>query len=276
MESTKAKSQQMALQGCLLLLSLSMVVLGSAVTTSSKAIIPPRYDTAFLNRSSFPAGFIFGTASSAYQVSTFFNMLVLIFKLVELLFQIILLWRLQVYKHWCFSAFFCEFLFFFFFFSMKGQLQKVAEDQVYGIPILTDTQVGVLFSSPSFLMGSSIKKRWTTSLDFISICKLRCEPFVFSWKTCSFTVFLSAWLIFVEITLWEISNGTTFYCNFCWIPRSLLNSIANGCFLFLLIFNILWPLKSIHRWSFTVQSLVSFLCKMGLGLHVPDFQCVRV
>ncbi|KAF3449150.1 hypothetical protein FNV43_RR09878 [Rhamnella rubrinervis] len=55
----------MAFQGCILLGLL--VLVSSAVTSSSKATIPPNYDTASLNRSSFPAGFIFGTASSAYQ-----------------------------------------------------------------------------------------------------------------------------------------------------------------------------------------------------------------
>lgn len=37
---------------------------GSATTA-----IPARYSTSRLNRSSFPDGFIFGTASSSYQVN---------------------------------------------------------------------------------------------------------------------------------------------------------------------------------------------------------------
>lgn len=41
-----------------------------AVTNSkATAVMPIRYDTALLNRSSFPAGFIFGSASASYQVS---------------------------------------------------------------------------------------------------------------------------------------------------------------------------------------------------------------
>ncbi|RXH90413.1 hypothetical protein DVH24_035177 [Malus domestica] len=50
--------------------SLSCVLLllvGLALTSSKAAITPTVYDTAFLNRSSFPVGFIFGTASSSYQ-----------------------------------------------------------------------------------------------------------------------------------------------------------------------------------------------------------------
>lgn len=57
----------MAFQGSVLLSLLVLVC--SAVTSSSKATIPSQYDTGSLNRSSFPAGFIFGTASSAYQVT---------------------------------------------------------------------------------------------------------------------------------------------------------------------------------------------------------------
>ncbi|RXH90415.1 hypothetical protein DVH24_035179 [Malus domestica] len=44
-----------------------LLLVGVALTSSKAAITPSRYDTAFLNRSSFPAGFIFGTASASYQ-----------------------------------------------------------------------------------------------------------------------------------------------------------------------------------------------------------------
>ncbi|XP_048422442.1 beta-glucosidase 12-like [Pyrus x bretschneideri] len=44
-----------------------LLLVGLALTSSKAAITPSRHDTAFLNRSSFPAGFIFGTASSSYQ-----------------------------------------------------------------------------------------------------------------------------------------------------------------------------------------------------------------
>ncbi|TQD77180.1 hypothetical protein C1H46_037285 [Malus baccata] len=48
-----------------LLLALVLLI---ALTNSNDAVtVPPNYDTVFLNRSSFPAGFIFGTASSSYQ-----------------------------------------------------------------------------------------------------------------------------------------------------------------------------------------------------------------
>lgn len=39
-----------------------------ALATSAEAIAPLLDDVTSLNRSSFPTGFIFGTASSAYQV----------------------------------------------------------------------------------------------------------------------------------------------------------------------------------------------------------------
>lgn len=55
----------MALQGILLLVLLT--ILSNAVATSI-ATTPSHYDVASINRSTFPAGFIFGTASSAYQV----------------------------------------------------------------------------------------------------------------------------------------------------------------------------------------------------------------
>ncbi|ONH99228.1 hypothetical protein PRUPE_6G019100 [Prunus persica] len=44
-----------------------LLLTGFALTSSKAAFVPSHYDTAFLNRSSFPAGFIFGTASSSYQ-----------------------------------------------------------------------------------------------------------------------------------------------------------------------------------------------------------------
>ncbi|BFG33504.1 hypothetical protein CerSpe_197780, partial [Prunus speciosa] len=49
-------------------LVLGVLLLSTFLNRSSKAaFVPSHYDTAFLNRSSFPAGFIFGTASSSYQ-----------------------------------------------------------------------------------------------------------------------------------------------------------------------------------------------------------------
>ncbi|KAL5567251.1 hypothetical protein UlMin_030415 [Ulmus minor] len=49
-----------------MLLGLVLLALCSSVT-SKVAKIPSQYDTFFLNRSSFPRGFLFGTASSSYQ-----------------------------------------------------------------------------------------------------------------------------------------------------------------------------------------------------------------
>ncbi|XP_030526659.2 beta-glucosidase 12-like [Rhodamnia argentea] len=55
----------MGLQGHMLLTSLMVVVLGSA--GESGATTTPIHDTALLNRSGFPPGFLFGTASASYQ-----------------------------------------------------------------------------------------------------------------------------------------------------------------------------------------------------------------
>lgn len=48
-----------------------LLVIFSSVTSCPVGTIPRDYDTASLNRTSFPQGFIFGTASSAYQVNKF-------------------------------------------------------------------------------------------------------------------------------------------------------------------------------------------------------------
>jgi hypothetical protein len=56
----------MAFQGYRVFLGL-LVFLGSLIDNSI-AVAPSLNNTASLNRSSFPAGFIFGTASAAYQV----------------------------------------------------------------------------------------------------------------------------------------------------------------------------------------------------------------
>lgn len=47
-----------------------LLVLGITISYSNGvSATTANYDTALLNRSSFPAGFLFGTASSSYQVS---------------------------------------------------------------------------------------------------------------------------------------------------------------------------------------------------------------
>ena len=57
----------MAFQGYRLLLGLLLFL--ASLTNNSIAVTPSHHSTASLNRSSFPAGFIFGTASASYQVS---------------------------------------------------------------------------------------------------------------------------------------------------------------------------------------------------------------
>lgn len=61
-------------RGSLLLVLVGFIVIFLAsIVRSSKSVMTPSlsgslYDTSFLNRSSFPSGFIFGTASASYQV----------------------------------------------------------------------------------------------------------------------------------------------------------------------------------------------------------------
>ncbi|XP_050369372.1 putative beta-glucosidase 9 [Argentina anserina] len=60
----------MATQGSWLL-AIVLLLLGFVMrdgTASNTTTPPTQYDTAFLNRTSFPAGFIFGTASSSYHM----------------------------------------------------------------------------------------------------------------------------------------------------------------------------------------------------------------
>ncbi|VVA27900.1 PREDICTED: beta-glucosidase [Prunus dulcis] len=68
--SRSPKPQVMAIElGYLLLGNYFLQLFGFALANSQATIpvTPSQYDTAFLNRSSFPAGFIFGSASSSYQ-----------------------------------------------------------------------------------------------------------------------------------------------------------------------------------------------------------------
>jgi hypothetical protein len=57
----------MSFQGYRVVLVGLLVFVGLLIGNS--IAVTPSHDTASLNRSSFPAGFIFGTASAAYQVS---------------------------------------------------------------------------------------------------------------------------------------------------------------------------------------------------------------
>lgn len=56
----------MAMQGYFILRLFLLLLLSSVGII--KASDTPNYGTALLNRSSFPEGFIFGTASASYQV----------------------------------------------------------------------------------------------------------------------------------------------------------------------------------------------------------------
>ncbi|PON81176.1 Glycoside hydrolase [Trema orientale] len=62
----------MACQGFLILGLLVLLLRSAAASTQNSNagvadVIPTKYDAVFLNRTSFPSGFVFGTASSAYQ-----------------------------------------------------------------------------------------------------------------------------------------------------------------------------------------------------------------
>ncbi|TXG73176.1 hypothetical protein EZV62_001755 [Acer yangbiense] len=100
-----------------------LFILTILLRISFAALITPSYGTASLNRSSFPPGFIFGTASSAYQET-------LSVEVIIMMKSLFILWVLI----------FVDFL------SMKVQQMKVAEDQVYGILSLIDIQVPLSLS----------------------------------------------------------------------------------------------------------------------------------
>lgn len=50
---------------------LALIVTSSSISSTHVDAASPILDVSYLNRSSFPAGFIFGTASSAYQVHSY-------------------------------------------------------------------------------------------------------------------------------------------------------------------------------------------------------------
>lgn len=52
-----------------LLLGVLLLTGFAAADSKTTAVIPSRYSSASLNRSSFPSGFVFGSASASYQVS---------------------------------------------------------------------------------------------------------------------------------------------------------------------------------------------------------------
>ena len=58
----------MAFNAILLVGILAIISTSPSVTFAKETPVAPILDVSSLNRSSFPAGFIFGTASAAYQV----------------------------------------------------------------------------------------------------------------------------------------------------------------------------------------------------------------
>lgn len=111
-----------------------LLVLGCAVTSSGATNSKHSVATcsaALLNRSSFPEGFLFGAAGSAYQVP-----LSLMISLHNLGFSLWVLVRCaRAWFGWLCVCCVCMD------FSMKVLQMKVVEDQVYGIHSLTNIQV---------------------------------------------------------------------------------------------------------------------------------------
>lgn len=134
-----------------------LILLGSASASNfvAAAKITNNYDTAFLNRTSFPPGFIFGTASSAYQVKHS-TLLISISHSAEV-FQLKKKKERRIHHRTTYL-----FLFFIFSPSMKVQQLKVEEVQAYGILTLTDTQVFIclflfIFIFSIFLLTGIVK-----------------------------------------------------------------------------------------------------------------------
>lgn len=100
--------------GLVLLLVCSSVMLSSIANTR-----PFHFDVSSLNRSSFPEGFIFGTASSAYQVIIKTPGGISHQLLFELFYALIYFCFIP-HGVWCVI------------FSMKALQEKVVEDQAFG------------------------------------------------------------------------------------------------------------------------------------------------
>jgi hypothetical protein len=106
------------------------VFLASLIDNSIIAVTPSLNSTDSLNRSSFPAGFIFGTASASYQVSlTYVPVCIIIgFHKVSSMAHLYIM-----HIHMPINLFLKS--------SMKVQQMKVAKDQIYGILTPIDIQV---------------------------------------------------------------------------------------------------------------------------------------
>ena len=130
----------MAFQGYIVLLG--FLVLLSSVSNSIAAT--PSNNTDSLNRGSFPAGFIFGTASASYQVSpSFCTRLCHIQRSFassawDVKHDIYIYIYIYIYRY--IRANVCLN------FSMKVQQMKEVEDQVYGILTPIDIQVSLSLS----------------------------------------------------------------------------------------------------------------------------------
>ena len=151
--------------------------------------VSPSYDTASLNRTSFPKGFIFGTASSAYQVTTEY------FLYVNLYHSFLQMSR-DVKN--MINIIMCTCIFFQIS-SMKVQQMKMVEDQVYGTLSLIDIQV-------SFLLSPTIwnLKVWITNeiLCNISI-KINFRKNYF--KSSLFRSFHNLFFFFFNLTMFSMS-----------------------------------------------------------------------
>lgn len=96
-----------------------LFIIGFALTNAKKSpVIPSRYSTTSLNRTSFPKGFIFGSASSAYQVSHMPFICVLYLSIFNTYTDVIIVY-----------------------YSMKVHGIKVVENQAFGTTTPTSIQV---------------------------------------------------------------------------------------------------------------------------------------
>ena len=123
------KTKIMAYQGYRVVLPGLLVFVGLLIGNSIAAT--PSHRTASLNRSSFPAGFIFGTAAASYQVSPAW---------VSSMFVSYIYNTVFLHVFWDVPMFVCLKS------SMKVLQMKVAEDQVYGILTPIDIQVSLSLS----------------------------------------------------------------------------------------------------------------------------------
>jgi hypothetical protein len=187
----------MAFEGYLLLGLL--VFLASLIDNSIIAVTPSLNSTDSLNRSSFPADFIFGTASSSYQVSpTYVAVCIIIgFHKVSSMRHLYIM-----YVYMPINLFLKS--------SMKVRQMKVAKDQIYGIFTPIDIQV---FLSLSWKQSMNYQYCMQYILGYIITSFFIYSPLFFSTKnnemqrSCTFGRF--KWLCCFHCP-WLVSyrNGT--------------------------------------------------------------------